>query len=95
MEWNEVKDNWPFVCKKVRRKWGKFTKGDLVMVAGSRESLIRVFELRYGDGHAEAEVKIDTFIEGLQFQPEVQRMLAWPRHLWFGVKRHLPFQSHN
>ena len=93
IEWNEVKENWPFFCKEVRRKCGRFTKEDLVMVAGCRESLIRVFELRYGDDHAATEVKIDTFIEGLHLQPEVQKMLAWPSHLWFGAKRHLPFQS--
>lgn len=95
MKWDQVKDNWPFVCKELRREWGRFSKEELVTVAGSRESLIRVFELRYGDDPSAAEVKVDTFIDGLQFRPEVQSMLAWPRHLWFGVKRHLPFQSNN
>ena len=95
MEWNKVTEHLPFVYKEVRRKWGRFTKEDLVIVAGCRESFIRVFELRYGDDHAATEVKIDTFIEGLHLQPEVQKMLAWPSHLWFGVKRHLPFQSPN
>ena len=88
MKWDQVKDNWPFVCKEVRRKWGKFTKEDLVMIAGSRESFVRIFEMRYGDDHAVAEFKIDVFVKGLKFRPEVQRTLSWPRHLWFGVNRH-------
>ncbi len=95
MEWNQVKANWPFVCEEVVRKWSRFTDEDLVMVARNRESLIRVFVLRYRVDNAAAEFKVDTFIEGLQFKPEVQTMLAWPRHLWFGVKRRFPFQSPN
>jgi len=95
MEWNQVQANWPFVCEEIGRKWSRFTDEDLVMVAGNRESFIRVFELRYGVDYAAAEFKVDTFIEGLQFKPEVQRLLAWPRHLWFGANRHLPFQSPN
>ena len=95
MKWDQVKDSWPFVSKEVGRKWGRFTKEDFVMIAGSRESLIRIFELRYGDDHSAAEVKVDGFIEGLSFRPELQMMLAWPRHLWFGVTRHFPFRSRN
>ena len=70
MRWDQVKRDWLSVSQQVKLKWGKFTNEDLAMISGQRESFVRLFEQRYGDDQATAEVKVDAFVQGLKSQPE-------------------------
>lgn len=86
MKWNEVNRDWLLVSQAVKLKWGKFTDEDLAMISGQRESFVRLFEQRYGDGQAVAERKVDAFVLGLKLPSERLSVLSWPQRCWENIK---------
>jgi len=95
MKWDQVKRDWLSVSQQVRLKWGKFTMEDLSMISGQRESFVRLFEQRYGDDHATAEVKVDAFVQGLRSQPKPTIILSWSQRIWERTRNYFHGQSRN
>ena len=86
MKWNQVKRDWLSVSQQIKLKWGKFTDEDLAMICGDRESFVRLFEQRYGDGRTTAEEKIEAFILELTLPTERSKLLSWSQHCWNNIK---------
>lgn len=82
MKWKQVKRDWQAVSEQIKLKWGKLSEDDLALIAGDRESFVRLYKQRYGDNQTEAEQKIDAFILGLMLPPEQISALAWTQHRW-------------
>jgi uncharacterized protein YjbJ (UPF0337 family) len=93
MKWDQLKRNWPSVCEDIKHKWGKFTVEDLAMIAGQRESFVRLFEQRYGDDQVAAGVKVDAFVEGLKARPELKKLNSWPQRCWTNLRSYIHVPS--
>ena len=65
MTWDQIKSNWMPVCGRIMETWGKLSEDDLVAIAGDRQHLIALLQLRYGYGRVQAETKVDAFAQQL------------------------------
>ena len=77
MKWNQVKRQWPSVQAEVKRTWGRFDEADLAMIHGDRDSFTRVLAQRYGYEHAEAQQKLDAFVNRLDPESEGHSGRTW------------------
>ncbi len=93
MKWDQVKQNWASVSKDIKRKWGKFTNDDLHMIAGQRESFVRLFSMRYGSDQEAAGAKIDEFVQGLESRPKKKHSVSGPGRYWANIRSYIRVPS--
>lgn len=85
MKWNEVKRQWPAVQAEVRRTWGRIDENDLAMIAGNREAFARVLVQRFSYEAADAEAKLDAFVDRIQRDVGVR----WFTDRWRKLRGHI------
>lgn len=89
MKWDHVKRNWASVSAEIKRTWGKFTDEDLLLISGQRESLVRLFALRYSSNQEAAEAKVDAFVLGLEPYPKKKHSFSFPGRWWTNISRYI------
>jgi uncharacterized protein YjbJ (UPF0337 family) len=62
MDWNRVQGNWKQLEGKVKEKWGKLTKDDLIMINGRREQLEGKLQERYGWAKDQVRKEVDKWL---------------------------------
>lgn len=77
MKWNQVKQQWPSVELAVKRTWVRIDEADLTMIHGERDSFTRILAQRYGCVQADAQQKVDAFVERLSPESKMQMRLNW------------------
>ncbi|MDZ4133484.1 MAG: CsbD family protein [Dethiobacteria bacterium] len=55
-KWNEMKGE-------VKKKWGKLTDDDLMVISGEKEKLVGVLQTKYGYAKDKAEKEYKEFID--------------------------------
>jgi uncharacterized protein YjbJ (UPF0337 family) len=55
-KWNEMKGE-------VKKKWGKLTDDDLMVIAGEKEKMVGVLQTKYGYAKDNAEKEYKEFID--------------------------------
>lgn len=55
-KWNEMKGE-------VKKKWGKITDDDLMVISGEKEKLVGVLQTKYGYAKDNAEKEYKEFID--------------------------------
>lgn len=55
-KWNEMKGE-------VKKKWGKLTDDDLMVISGEKEKLVGVLQTKYGYAKDNAEKEYKEFID--------------------------------
>ncbi len=55
-KWNEMKGE-------VKKKWGKLTDDDLMVISGEKEKLVGVLQTKYGYAKDKAEENYKEFID--------------------------------
>jgi len=66
MNWDQVQGNWKQVTGKIKEKWGKLTDNDLTTIAGKRDQLTGLLQMKYGYEKAQAEKELDEFARSLK-----------------------------
>lgn len=61
MNWDQIKGNWKQVTGKAKEQWGKLTDDDLAVVAGHRDRLAGMIQVRYGLAKDEVEQQLATW----------------------------------
>ncbi len=64
MNENIFKGKWKEVKGEVKKRWGKLTDDDLMMISGEKEKLVGLLQTRYGYSKDKAEDEYRVFIEG-------------------------------
>ena len=54
-KWNEMKGE-------VKKKWGKLTDNDLMVISGEKEKLVGILQIKYGYAKDNAEKEYKEFI---------------------------------
>ncbi len=65
MHWDQIAANWEQFRTKVKEKWDQITDDDLTAIAGQRQQLIDLLQVRYGHSKAQAEQELDEFMGSL------------------------------
>lgn len=60
-----LEGKWEEIKGKLKKKWGKLTDDDLLVIKGNRQELLGKIQLRYGCTKAEAQNKVKEFVEKL------------------------------
>lgn len=89
MKWNEVKRQWPAVQAEVRRTWGRIDEKDLAMIAGNRESFARILAQRYSYEAADAEAKLDAFVDRIDPKRDREVSVRWIADRWRKLRGHI------
>ncbi|HET7560979.1 MAG TPA: CsbD family protein [Rhodanobacteraceae bacterium] len=58
---DRIKQEWPAISDKLRRRWHKLTSDDVSYAGGSAEYLARVLQDRYGVDRHEAVLQVHEF----------------------------------
>jgi len=58
-----IKGKWSEMKGKVKKKWGKFTDNDLMVISGNKEKLVGGLQAKYGYAKDKAENKYQEFID--------------------------------
>lgn len=61
MNWDQAEGNWTQWKGKLKEKWGKLTEDDLTIIAGKREQLSGMLQVKYGYAKEKAEQELDEF----------------------------------
>ncbi len=77
MKWKHVKQQWPSVQAEVKRTWGRIDEADLAMIHGDRDSFTRILAQRYGYEQADAQQKLDAFVDRLGAETESRDRVTW------------------
>ena len=64
MNENIFKGKWSEVKGEVKKRWGKLTDDDLMIISGKKEKLVGVLQKKYGYSKEKAEEEYKSFIEG-------------------------------
>lgn len=64
MNENIFKGKWKEVKGEVKKRWGKLSDDDLMMISGEKEKLVGLLQTRYGYSKDKAEDEYRVFIEG-------------------------------
>jgi uncharacterized protein YjbJ (UPF0337 family) len=56
-KWNEVKGE-------VKKRWGKLTDNELMVISGKKEKLVGALQTKYGYSKDKAEDEYKSFIDG-------------------------------
>jgi uncharacterized protein YjbJ (UPF0337 family) len=56
-KWNEVKGE-------VKKRWGKLTDNELMVISGKKEKLVGALQTKYGYSKDKAEEEYKSFIDG-------------------------------
>lgn len=59
-----LKGKWSEVKGEVKKRWGKLTNNDLMMISGEKEKLVGALQTKYGYSKDMAEDEYKSFIEG-------------------------------
>ena len=59
-----LKGKWSELKGKAKKKWGKLTDDDLMIVAGNKEKLVGVLQAKYGYAKEKAEEEYKSFLDG-------------------------------
>jgi uncharacterized protein YjbJ (UPF0337 family) len=66
MNWDQIAGDWKQVTGKAKAKWGKLTDNDLTTIAGKREELAGLLQVKYGYAKEQAEKELNEFAETLK-----------------------------
>ena len=66
MNWDQISGNWKQMTGKVKEKWGKLTDDDLKTIAGQRDQLSGLLQVKYGCAKEQAEKELDEFLTALK-----------------------------
>lgn len=59
-----LKGKWSEVRGEVKKRWGKLTDNDLMVISGKKEKLVGALQTKYGYSKDKAEDEYKSFIEG-------------------------------
>lgn len=62
---DRIRQEWPEISDKLRRRWRKLTWDDVLFAGGNAEYLARVLQDRYGVDRREALLQVYEFESGL------------------------------
>jgi uncharacterized protein YjbJ (UPF0337 family) len=77
MNWDQIKGNWKAVSGEIKLTWGKLSEDDLTAIAGRRDQLSSLLQVRYGWQKVDTENKVDKFAQGLTTQFEASHAVGW------------------
>jgi uncharacterized protein YjbJ (UPF0337 family) len=58
-----LKGKWAEMKGEVKKKWGKLTDNDLMVISGEKEKLVGVLQTKYGHTKDNAEKEYKEFID--------------------------------
>ena len=61
MSWDELRVRWDELSVHARNRWARLTARDLRVIAGNRERLVGVLQLRYGAHRRTIEREVRAF----------------------------------
>ena len=61
MNWDQIAGDWKQFTGKVKAKWGKLTDNDLTTIAGKRDELAGLLQVKYGYAKEQADREINKF----------------------------------
>ncbi|MFU8795372.1 MAG: CsbD family protein [Dethiobacteria bacterium] len=59
-----LKGKWSELKGKAKKKWGKLTDDDLMVISGQKEKLVGVLQTKYGYAKEKAEEEYKSFLDG-------------------------------
>jgi uncharacterized protein YjbJ (UPF0337 family) len=59
-----LKGKWSEVKGEVKKRWGKLTNNDLMVISGEKEKLVGSLQTKYGYSKDKAEEEYKSFIDG-------------------------------
>jgi hypothetical protein len=66
MSWADLRARWDDLSEQAGRKWALLTARDLRVIAGNRERLVGVLQLRYGSHRRTIEREVRAFTRALE-----------------------------
>lgn len=66
MDWHQIKGNWKQVRGEAKKRWGKLTDDDLLVIDGRRDKLIGKIQEAYGKSRDEADRDVDDWRDTLR-----------------------------
>jgi uncharacterized protein YjbJ (UPF0337 family) len=66
MNWDQIAGDWKQITGKVKAKWGKLTDNDLTTIAGKRDELAGLLQVKYGYAKEQAEKELNEFAQTLK-----------------------------
>jgi uncharacterized protein YjbJ (UPF0337 family) len=66
MNWDQISGNWKQFTGQVKEKWGKLTDDDLTTIAGKRDQLSGLLQVKYGYAKEQAEKELDDFLQAMK-----------------------------
>jgi uncharacterized protein YjbJ (UPF0337 family) len=66
MNWDQIAGDWKQFTGKVKAKWGKLTDNDLTTIAGKRDELAGLLQVKYGYAKEQAEKELNEFAHTLK-----------------------------
>ena len=66
MNWDQIAGDWKQFTGKVKAKWGKLTDNDLTTIAGKRDELAGLLQVKYGYAKDQAEKELNEFSHALK-----------------------------
>jgi uncharacterized protein YjbJ (UPF0337 family) len=66
MNWDQIAGDWKQFTGKVKAKWGKLTDNDLTTIAGKRDELAGLLQVKYGYAKEQAEKELNEFAQTLK-----------------------------
>ena len=58
-----LKGKWSELKGEAKKKWGKLTDDDLMVISGQKEKLVGVLQAKYGYAKEKAEEEYKSFLE--------------------------------
>jgi uncharacterized protein YjbJ (UPF0337 family) len=58
-----LKGKWSELKGEAKKKWGKLTDDDLMVISGHKEKLVGVLQAKYGYAKEKAEEEYKSFLE--------------------------------
>ena len=59
-----LKGKWSEMKGEAKKKWGKLTDDDLMVISGQKEKLVGVLQTKYGYAKEKAEEEYKSFLDG-------------------------------
>jgi len=59
-----LKGKWSEMKGEAKKKWGKLTDDDLMVISGEKEKLVGVLQTKYGYAKEKAEEEYKSFLDG-------------------------------
>lgn len=87
MDWDQIKANWEQFRGKIKEKWDKITDDDLTTVAGKRDQLVDLLQVKYGYDKAQAENALTDLARTLKLSPAPAGFIVPPANVGGGNPR--------